>query len=153
MNDEETLSVIDHLITTAEDGKSGFTEAAKTATDARLKDLFSVCAEDCAEAVAELRNLAVEHGGEPDTSGSVAAKAHRGWMKAKSGLEDKNLAVLEEVERGQDYAKAAYTKALKRELPIDVHTVIRRQASGAVKNHDLIRDLRNGYKTAHSRAA
>jgi uncharacterized protein (TIGR02284 family) len=43
---------------------------------------------------------------------------HRGWVSIKSKLstyDDK--AVLEECERGEDNAKARYTKALQKNLP------------------------------------
>jgi uncharacterized protein (TIGR02284 family) len=53
--------------------------------------------------------------------------------------------MLEEVERAEDKAKAAYTKALTATLPQQVRMVVQRQHDGAVRNHE-IRDVRNSYK-------
>jgi uncharacterized protein (TIGR02284 family) len=54
--------------------------------------------------------------------------------------------MLEECERGEDAAVARYRKALKSELPPAVRTLVERQAEGAQRNHDQIRDLRDQYK-------
>jgi len=53
------------------------------------------------------------------------------------------LSILESCERGEDTAVARYRKALKQQLPADVHAVVMAQADGAQRNHDQIRDLRN----------
>ncbi len=61
-------------------------------------------------------------------------------------MNDSNIAVLEEVERGEDHAKAAYKKALKADLPSATRSLVQKQYEGVVRNHDRIRDLRNAYK-------
>ena len=59
-----------------------------------------------------------------------------------------DLAILEECERGEDVAKAAYADALKEPLPEEIRVIVERQNAGVVRNHDQIRDLRNRYKAA-----
>jgi uncharacterized protein (TIGR02284 family) len=59
---------------------------------------------------------------------------------------DSALSMLEECERGEDSAVARYRKALKNDLPAEVLAVVQRQADGAQRNHDQIRDLRDQYK-------
>ena len=59
-----------------------------------------------------------------------------------------DLAILEECERGEDVAKAHYSKALEAALPEDVRQVVRRQYDGVIRNHDQIRDLRERYRTS-----
>ena len=54
--------------------------------------------------------------------------------------------MLEECERGEDAAVARYRKALKSSLPANVRTLVERQAEGAQRNHDEVRDLRDRYK-------
>ena len=54
-------------------------------------------------------------------------------------------AILEECERGEDYAKAQYKKALEQELPPEVRTLVQRQYQGVVANHDKVRALRDSY--------
>ncbi len=65
---------------------------------------------------------------------------------ALSTRDDK--AVLEECERGEDAAVARYRKALKASLPASVRSLVERQAEGAQRNHDEVRDLRDRYKAA-----
>ena len=69
---------------------------------------------------------------------------HRGWVHVKGALgANSELSILEECERGEDAAVARYRKALKQNLPADVRGLVERQAQGAQRNHDQIRDLRN----------
>ncbi len=149
MADKETVSVLNELIVTAEDGENGFKEAAEIAEDPRLKSLFAECARECKTAHVELQSRVKALGGEAKDHGSVAGAAHRGWIKVKAAVENKDIAVLEEVERGEDRAKAAYTKALKANLPPDIKALVQKQHDGALRNHDRIRDLRNEFKAAH----
>lgn len=146
---DDTVKILNNLIEVSEDGKKGFAEAAEKATDASLKQLFAERAQGCSQSVRELQTLVSALGGKPDEGGSVAGAAHRGWVKLKSAVAgNDNVAVLEEVERGEDYAKAAYSKALKADLPLQVKTVIEKQYQGVVRNHDRVRELRNQYKAA-----
>ncbi|WP_428310327.1 PA2169 family four-helix-bundle protein [Hydrocarboniphaga sp.] len=145
---DDTVKILNKLIETSEDGLKGFNEAAERATEPQLKQVFADRAQSCSQSVRELQTLVTALGGEPETSGSVAGAAHRGWVKVKTAVSDNNIAVLEEVERGEDHAKASYTKALKSELPPQVRQVVEKQFQGVVANHDRIRDLRNQYRAA-----
>ena len=145
---DDTVKILNKLIETSEDGLQGFKEAADKATEPQLKQLFSERAQSCSQSARELQTLVASLGGEAEKSGSVAGAAHRGWVKVKTAVGDNNIAVLEEVERGEDYAKASYTKALKSELPPQVRQVVEKQFQGVVANHDRIRDLRDQYRAA-----
>ena len=148
MNNEDVIKVLNDLIQTSEDGKVGFAEAAKNVTTTELRNIFRQRSADCSGAATELQNLVVMLGGKAKESGTVAGAAHRGWAKVKATVGDANMATLEEIERAEDEAKAVYTKALTATLPSQVGVVVQRQHDGAVRNHDLIRDLRNTYKVA-----
>jgi len=111
-----------------------------------LKTMFQARSADCASAAIELQGLVESLGGNPKDSGTVTGAVHRGWAKVVASVSDTNLSMLEEVERAEDKAKAAYTKALTATLPQQVRMVVQRQHDGAVRNHDLIRDVRNNYK-------
>jgi len=137
MLNDDTVKVLNNLIQTSEDGMKGFDEAAKAATKADLKT---------AAAVTELQALVETLGGTPKDSGTIAGAAHRGWTKVKATVGDANIGTLEEAESAEDKAKAAYIKALRATLSSQVRSVVQRQHDGAVRNHDLIRDLRNSYK-------
>ncbi len=109
------------------------------------KTLFATRAAACAQAARELEAMIVQYGGKPADGGTTAGALHRGWVKAKGAIGfDSELSILESCEKGEDSAIARYRKALKEEgLPADVRALIERQAAGAQKNHDQIRDLRD----------
>lgn len=153
MLSEDTVEVLNELIQTSEDGKKGFADAAETATKPELKTMFRGRSADCGTAVIELQALVQSIGGTPKDSGTVAGAANRGWAKVKTAVSDPNIGMLEEIERAEDKAKATYMKALDTKLPQQVRMVVQRQHDGAVRNHDLIRDLRNSYKAAKEAVA
>jgi len=145
---DDTVKILNNLIETSEDGLKGFQEAADKATAPTLKQMFAERAQSCSQSARELQTLVTAIGGHAEKSGSVAGAAHRGWLKVKTAVSDNNVAVLEEVERGEDYAKASYAKALKASLPPQVRDVVEKQYQGVCANHDRIRDLRNQYRAA-----
>jgi uncharacterized protein (TIGR02284 family) len=148
MQNDAVVKVLNNLIQTSEDGKMGFAEAADQATKPELKSLFRQRSADCETAAVELQAIVRSLGGSPEHSGTIVEAAHRGWAKVKTTVSDPNIGMLEEVERAEDKAKAVYAQALKSDLPISVLSVVRTQHEGAVRNHDVVRDLRNTYRAA-----
>jgi len=142
-------SVLNELIETSKDGENGFRKAANDARNAELKALFMACATRCAEGAAELQQAVGIRGGDPETTGSVAGALHRGWISVKEALTARDdQAILDECERGEDYAKAQYKKALQQELPAHIRAIVERQYGGVVANHDKVRALRDSYRAA-----
>lgn len=145
---DETMKVLNDLIRTSEDGEKGFKAAAERAEDASLKSLLQDRAMTCHTAATELQSLVRSLGGKPADSGSLAGAAHRGWVKARAAVGDNNIAVLEEVERGEDVAKAAYAKALDADLLPEAMQVVDEQYQGVLRNHARVRDLRDQYRAS-----
>jgi uncharacterized protein (TIGR02284 family) len=52
-------------------------------------------------------------------------------------------AILNECERGEDVALKSYRKALEKDLPVDVRSVVERQLQGVQRNHDQVKVLRD----------
>ncbi len=143
----DVISTLNELIETSKDGEKGFALAAKDANDPSLTEFFSEGEESCRVAAQELQEVVSALGGTPDESGSVKGAVHRGWVSLKTAATSRDAkAVLEECERGEDYAKAKYAEALKLDLPEGVRQIVERQYQGAVANHDRVRELRNRYR-------
>ncbi|MBA2629015.1 MAG: PA2169 family four-helix-bundle protein [Rickettsiaceae bacterium] len=141
-------NILNDLIETSKDGEEGFRKAAELVSDKSLKTIFLERAEGCKKAVSVLQKHAALYDTEPKQSGSVSGTIHRGWLNIKSMFSgDSDHAILEECERGEDVAKASYAKALSQELPNDIRTIVEHQNEVLLKNHDLIRDLRDKYNT------
>ncbi len=146
---DDYASVLNELIETSKDGEKGFMKAAEDTKDASLKSIFSECAARCREGARELQQHVRALGEKPEDSGSVAGALHRGWISVREAIvarDDK--AILEECERGEDYAKAEYRKALEQELPQELRAVVERQYRGVMSNHDRVRALRERYRAA-----
>lgn len=148
IRNDDVIDTLNELIENCKDGEYGFNELADHTQSNELRALFRNRAMGCAEAAAELQRCAAEYGGRAENSGSVAGAVHRGWVSVRSALSSHNdQAMLEECERGEDAALARYRRALDRDLPAEVRTLIARQLEGAQRNHDQIKALRDSYLT------
>jgi uncharacterized protein (TIGR02284 family) len=141
-------SILNDLIETSKDGEKGFRTSAENAKDPELKQVFLRRADDCARGAQQLQAIVSRLGEDPERTGSVAGAVHRGWVNLKASLTGRDdLAILEECERGEDVAKAAYRKALEQtELPADIREVVQKQYDGVVRNHDQVRALRDRFR-------
>lgn len=145
----DVLDVLRDLVECCKDGEYGFRECAEQARREDLRSTFLQRADDCRRGAQELNQLIRECGGTPEDGGSAMGAMHRGWVSIKSKLttyDDK--AVLEEAERGEDNAKARYTKALQKNLPQTVRMVVERQMQGVQRNHDQVKMLRDQFRAA-----
>jgi uncharacterized protein (TIGR02284 family) len=145
MTRQDTASLLNELIETSHDGEKGYAKAAKDVADPQLKSVFVEGAMRCREGARELEERVRQLGMEPASGGSVAGAMHRGWVDVRAALSTRDTkAILEECERGEDYAKARYAQALEDDdLPEDLREVIQRQYAGVLENHDRVRALRD----------
>ena len=144
---DKLTSILNDLVETSKDGEQGFRTAAEDTKTAELREVFLKRAENCAKGAADLQQLISRLGGDPQKRGSIAGAVHRGWVNLKAAASGRSdLAILEECERGEDVAKARYRKALEKDLPDDVRSVVQRQYEGVQRNHDQVRDLRDRYR-------
>lgn len=145
----DVIDVLKDLVECCKDGEYGFRECAEQAKREDLKSTFLQRADDCRRGAQELNQLLRECGASTEDGGSAMGAMHRGWVSIKSKLtsfDDK--AVLEEAERGEDNAKARYTKALQKNLPANVRMVVERQYQGVQRNHDQVKMLRDQFRAA-----
>lgn len=152
MLNEEAVKVLNRLIQTSEDGTKGFAEAAREATQPELKTVLQTRSADCGAAVIELQALVYSLGGSPLDSATVGAALSGDWAKVRATAGGADITMLKELERAEDRAGAAFVKALGVKLPPQVRSVVQRQHDGAVRNRNLMRDLRNSYKAARGAA-
>jgi len=147
--DRKIIATLNELIEVSKDGEKGFALAAKDSKEPSLTILFSEGEQSCRAAAAELQDQVRMLGGRAEDDGSMKAAVHRGWISLKSAATSRDSkAILEECERGEDYAKAKYVDALKQNLPEPLRTLVERQYQGVVANHDRVRDLRNQYRAS-----
>ncbi|WP_044238657.1 PA2169 family four-helix-bundle protein [Chondromyces apiculatus] len=146
---QEIISTLNDLVETLKDGEKGFTVAAEDTKDASLKSVFTTLAQERAASARQLQSVVASLGGEPEKSGSTAGAVHRGWINLKSAVTGRDdTAILNECERGEDFAKAAFKKAMEKSLPAEMQTVIQQAAQSVQKGHDQVKALRDQHKAA-----
>lgn len=145
MEDREViLNVLNGLAEVSRDGEAGFRTCAADATDPALKAYFDECAQRCDRAAGLLSDEVLRRGGAPVSAGTVGGAMHRAFVNLKSAIATRSdIAVLDECERGEDYALRAYAKALDHDMPADLRIVVESQYMGVKHNHDRIKALRD----------
>lgn len=150
-SNSDVISTLNGLIETCKDGQNGFTTAAEGVERSELKTVFDEFSRQRSEFAGVLQGLVRSLGGDPETGGSMSAAIHRGWVDIKSLVTGRDEeAILNECERGEDYAKEAYTNALQTTLPANIADVVGQQSQAVLAAHNKIKSLRNAesHKTA-----
>ena len=149
MDKDNVISTLNDLIETCKDGEQGFRDCAQNISDAQMKNFFVERAQTCTNAAAELQEMVVSLGGDPETRSSMSGTLHRRWVDIKSAITGKDdEAILNECERGEDVAVKSYRNALEKDLPPDIRALVEKQYQGTLRNHDQVKALRDQVRTA-----
>ncbi|MFN0277615.1 MAG: ferritin-like domain-containing protein [Pyrinomonadaceae bacterium] len=144
---DDVISTLNGLIQTCRDGQDGFKEAAEGVERSDLKSLFYEYSQQRSEFAGVLQGLVRSLGGDPETEASFSGALHRGWIDIKSAVTGRDEhAILNECERGEDSALAAYRDALKMSIPANVSDVVREQSQAVQAAHNRIKELRDSGK-------
>ena len=150
MEAKATTALLNELVETLKDGQKGYADAMTDVEDSQLKETFKKYSVQRAGFITEIEDQMFKLDLKPDESanGSVTATVHRAWIDLKAALTSKdNKAVLNECERGEDYAVKAYQTALKaQDLPTNLKSVIEKQYMGVQEAHNTIKALRDSSK-------
>lgn len=144
MTNEDTVNILNDLLTKAYDAEQGYEHAAQRASSApHLVRFFENQSALRLTIGHELKSLINKYGGEPDKGASVVAKAHQIWITMRDfveGGDNDNDAILEECERGENAAIADYDEALETPgLPADVCAALRDQRARILEALQTIR--------------
>ena len=138
----EIISALNGLIETCKDGEKGFRTASEGITNGDLATLFLNYSEQRATFAAELQAEVRRLGGDPESGGTAIGAVHRGWIDIKAAVAGKDEgAVIAEAERGEDHAVREYRKALEKNLPTSIQTIVENQYIHVRDAHDHVRAL------------
>ena len=148
MEAKATQALLNELVETLKDGQKGYADAMTDVEDTNLKETFKKYAVQRAGFITEIEDQMFKLDLKPDEDSSITGTIHRAWIDLKSALTSKdNKAVLNECERGEDYAVKAYQTALKaQDLPGTLKSVIEKQYQGVQEAHNNIKSLRDSSK-------
>ena len=148
-NDHD-ITILNTLITTTIDSANGFENSAEDADAARFQQMFRDFAQERRQVIGRLQERVRQLGGTPNDDGSLKAELHRRWedmRKAIAGADDK--AIIEEVERGEDYLKEKYEMALRDDqLSPETRSLIQECFVSVRRGHDTASRLKHSMEGA-----
>lgn len=142
---DNDVSTLETLTTTLIDSVNGYRDAAADAEGHKFQQLFRQMADERSETAEELRAEIRRLGGNPPDDGSFLGKTHQRFMDLKgaiTGRDDK--AIINEVERGEDYLKEKFEAALNADASPETRSIIERAYQSVRQGHDQIRNLKQG---------
>ena len=141
------VSTLNTLIKTTIDSIKGFEDSAQHSENGRFTSIFREFAEERRRVVADLQQQVRALGEEPENDGSVAGAAHRAFIDLKDAVSSRDdKAVIEEVERGEDYLKEKYETALAVDsLSQPVRSAIERAYQSVRAGHDKASQLKHSF--------
>ena len=150
---QSEISTLNTLTTTLIDSVTGFEDAASNLDgESRLKELFRERASERNRVVEELRSEVRRLGGNPEDDGSFLGKSHQRFLDLKSvvmGRDEK--AIINEVERGEDYLKEKFETALEGDtLSGESRAVVERAYQSVRSGHDQVSALKHGFENTPS---
>jgi uncharacterized protein (TIGR02284 family) len=149
LDNDHVVAVLNDMLETARDGEIGFQACADEVGEPNLQQVFYDRAEQWRQGADELVQLIARYGGTSAEGGTTGGAVRRGWAHVKGTMgANGDLSMLEECQRAEDAAVSRYRKALEQNLPSEVRSFLERQAQGAQRSHDQIRDLRNEARRA-----
>lgn len=152
-NPKDVAPILQDLIEITCDGEEGYAHAAAHVHNRGLREEFLKFARERKSMESELKVAMEKYGRSvPEYSNSIKAALHRAWMNIRTVVTEKDdQAILEEAERGEDAALAAYRKAKDNpDLPEKARMVVRTLMEKVQRAHDRVRNLRDSgiYKHA-----
>jgi len=145
-NSDETTA-LNTLIATLIDSVTGYEDAASNIDgSSRLQELFRERAGERRRIVEDLRAEVRRLGGNPEDDGSFLGKTHQRFLDLKAAVTGQDeKAIVNEVERGEDYLKEKFEAALGTgTLSGESRTVIERAYQSVRAGHDQVSQLKHG---------
>src|SRR3954471_18980719 len=146
------ISTLNTLIATTTDSVTGYEDSAKNVESERFREIFGSRADERQRIVEELRSEVRRLGGNPEDDGSFMGKAHQRFEDLKAAITGRDeKAIINEVERGEDYLKGKFEAALNEDtLTGDSRAVVERCYQSVRSGHDQMSQLKHGMEATNS---
>jgi uncharacterized protein (TIGR02284 family) len=145
----DDLTILKTLTSTLNDSINGYRDSAEHVESQEFREMFNDFASRREQAAMELKAEVRRLGGEPDEDGSTMGSLHQTWVDLKSaitGRDDK--AIINEVERGEDYLKEKFETALADDnIGSECRTVIERAYQSVREGHDRMSQLKHSLES------
>ena len=144
---QDEITTLNTLTNTLIDSVTGFEDAASNLEgNDRLREIFRERASERSRVVEQLRAEVRRLGGNPEDDGSFMGKTHQRFLDLKAAIMGRDeQAIINEVERGEDYLKEKFETALNSEhLSGESRTVVESAYQSVRSGHDQISQLKHG---------
>ena len=148
-NNSDEISTLNTLIETTIDSITGYETSATDIKNERFAQIFRQRADERQQVVEQLRGEVRRLGGNPEESGTFLGKAHQRFEDLKAAITGQDeQAIINEVERGEDYLKEKFETALSGgTLSGESRTAVERAYQSVRAGHDQISQLKHGMET------
>ena len=145
----DEISTLNTLIATTIDSITGYEDSAENIDNERFREIFRRRADDRKQVVESLRSEVRRLGGDPEDGGSFMGKAHQRFEDLKAAVTGRDeKAIVNEVERGEDYLKGKFEAALSGDtLSGESRSVVERCYQSVSSGHDQMSQLKHGLET------
>ena len=149
MDNKDQISTLNTLIATTVDSITGYEDSAQNIDNERLRQIFRQNADERQQVVGRLRDEVRRLGGDPEDSGSFMGKAHQRFEDLKAAVTGRDeKAIINEVERGEDYLKGKFETALDSgDLTGECRSTVEQCYQTVRRGHDQISQLKHGMET------
>ena len=146
MQNQDQITTLNTLTATLIDSVTGYEDAASNSDAGRFQSLFRERASERSRVVEELRAEVRRLGGDPEDDGSFLGKSHQRFLDLKAAITGRDeQAIINEVERGEDYLKEKFETALNSDaLTGETRAVVERAYQSVRSEHDQISQLKHG---------
>jgi len=145
----DEISTLNTLIATTTDSINGYENSAEDIQNSRFGEIFRQRVSERQQVVGKLRDEVRRLGGEPEEGGSFMGKTHQRFEDLESAItggDDK--AIVNEVERGEDYLKEKFETALSAgTLSGESRSVVENCYQSVRSGHDQMSQLKHGMET------
>ena len=144
------ISTLNTLIATLIDSVTGYEDAASNSDAGRFAEMFRKRANERQKCVEDLRAEVRRLGGNPEDDGSFMGKTHQRFLDLKAAITGRDdQAIVNEVERGEDYLKEKFETALDSdELSGECREAVQRAFQSVREGHDQMSQLKHGLEAS-----
>jgi uncharacterized protein (TIGR02284 family) len=139
------ITTLNTLTTTLIDSVNGYENSAKDIQSEQFREIFRQRADERQQAVELMRTEIRRLGGNPEDSGSTLGHLHQRFEDLKAAITGNDeKAVINEVERGEDYLKNKFETALNGDtLSAESRAVVEQVFQSVRSGHDQIAQLKH----------
>jgi uncharacterized protein (TIGR02284 family) len=144
----QSTTTLNTLIATLLDSIEGYQNSAENVDDQQLRQRFQARASERQQAVSTLQAAVGRLGGNPEDDSTLLGGAHRVFVNLKAAVTGRDdQAIINEVERGEDYLKGKFQAALKEDnLDSEARSAIQQAWTSVQAGHDEMSRLKHEWQ-------